>query len=389
MTPEEQAALDAAVEQEKTLMNDDESLEDFFGGELELEEKEEDGSANKKSDDEAEVIEGEDESGGEEGGDKGEEGDSSEDSSSEEEKDVLADLGKEPEEKEEKVEPGKEKRDYSEFTVEEQAVLKRMPNEAFNYTSAKLREHKLLIAETATLKDTAQHIYSNPEAYRILPESKEILANLTDQEDLKGFYQEQLQLASQGKAWTGLKEGADGKLERLPIAATVAKNEDGDEVNVADPQHVAWINQQMGKVDSDKQSLISRYAAIKKEHEEKSKDIPSFLTAAEDKVFPDMKTLTKPQQKFVDEVAKAFPLSLRVDPMMKFVGKGLIHVQALKTQLAAKDAEIAKLKGIKVEKDLAGPGTKAVTSGAGSKEADGDTKEFKDNDFEGMGMPSL
>lgn len=388
MTEEEQAALDAAIEQEKTLMNDDESLEDFFGGDLIQDEEEvKDGSTDKQSDDEAEVSKSEEEPSGEAEADTGEGGDTSEDSS--EEKDVLAELGEEKVEKVEKVDPGKEKRDYSEFTADEQAVLKRMPNEAFNYTSEKLRQNKLLTAETANLKDTAQHIYSNPEAYRILPESKQLLSDLTAQEDLKGFYQEQLQLASQGKAWTGLKEGANGELERLPIAATLTKNEDGEDVATADPQHVAWINQQMGKVDSDKQLLINRYSEIKKEHEEKSKEIPGFLTAAEDKVFPDMKTLTKPQQKFVDEVAKAFPISLRVDPLMKFVGKGLIHVQALKAQLATKDAEIAKLKGIKQEKDLAGPGTKTVTSGAGSKEADGDTKEFKDDDFVGMGMPSL
>ena len=87
-------------------------------------------------------------------------------------------------------------RDYTGFTPEEQAVLKAMSNEAFNYTSRALKEKK----ELEKFRDAS--FLQHPQAFTLDPAYNKLVEDATYFTREGEYWQEQLVKIKSGEQWT-------------------------------------------------------------------------------------------------------------------------------------------------------------------------------------------
>lgn len=89
--------------------------------------------------------------------------------------------------------PSKDKRDLSSYSQEEQAVLRQMSNEAFEFTS------KLIASQRELSKNKDNMFYQHPNAYLLSPQFQEHSSKLTLAQKEAGYWQSCLESLEEGK----------------------------------------------------------------------------------------------------------------------------------------------------------------------------------------------
>lgn len=292
--------------------------------------------------------------------------------------DVFAEVGKQTQ----KTQGDVDRRDYSQFPEEYQKALKQTSNEAFNLFKKVYGEFQAKEAKFKEVEAKSQSLYENPEGYRLNPEVKQALQQYQVSQDLENHYQQQIGLIKEGKPWTVYVAGDDGKLQARVINPEVTTDDEGNRVVKTAEEHLAYVNQELGIVANAKQQTQGRIDQIRQAHQQSAGKVVEFLQEKEAAMFPDYKELKADDKQFVEKFQQALPVAVRHNPLTGMMGKGLLFIKSQSQQIQDLKDQIAQLKGLKKEKNLAGPSTQKVTSG-GTTDGNAPTLD----DFESMGLP--
>lgn len=182
-----------------------------------------------------------------------------------------------------------DKRDYTGFTEQEVKVLKKVPNEIFNWakqTVLQQREELNKLKEDANLRGQEQ-AFMAPDAYTLSPEYKAI-SNVHENLDVEvDYWREQLKRAEKGQSVHKLSaETADmTQPMKYKVGAAVSK----DEAKAFALEQLTVARARLEQVSTQRDGFKDHYA-------QQHKAFTETASKAASQYFPDLDTPTKEQQ---------------------------------------------------------------------------------------------
>ncbi len=281
-------------------------------------------------------------------------------------------------------------RDYAGFEGQDLAMLKGMPNQAFNAAAPRLKglmkeasDSKAQLAQIVKDSGTPLNHFEHPEAHRINPNYIQAESDHSYASTLETFIGQQKAALTEGAESVRVITGADANGQPV-ISDVVVTAENQTELN----EKFAVSLANLGAEKSKQAGVIN---AIKQNHAGRYKQVQDVVIKAEEEYFPFYKEGAK---SFTPEVKQKFedfkgtlPEEVRNHMLAGPVAKSFLLIQDLNTHISGLKQKISQLESGKAlapvtkETQLAGPSGGDVIGNAG----DGDNTVFSPDDF-GMEM---
>lgn len=294
---------------------------------------------------------------------------------------------------------GVKKRDYTGFTEQEAAILKKTSNEAFEFVSARLKKaaemETTLRGELGELTKKVDELkigktqipdnyYENPESVYLTPEARGLQETIGLARSITNHWKQQVLNVETGADWHDLVQ--DPKTGAISIAPTPAAcpqvgTKEWAQLKANLSEYSNHAQRQTFEFEGKLGNLVNNFKT-------RYEGLRSAVTAAEDTYMPMFKDTKSEDYKFVaaaqPEVEK-LGIS-KSNPAFTILSKS-IALNIMFTNLIKQmnsEQQIAAGKAADVKK--AGPTTQVINNGGGSSV----TKTAPSlNDFAAMGLPAI
>lgn len=166
-------------------------------------------------------------------------------------------------------------RDYSGFSDEETTLLKRTPNEVFNYVAPKLKELSNLTKEKGELQGSYDSLKKASEEFKYYDEH--------------GYIKDNRFLESKQIEDQGTKELQFWEQQLVRIESGLEWSDISGKTYPASPEMKVAVSRQIAKIDNIIASNVNRAESIKANWEAKHINHKSYWRELEDKHFPNYK----------------------------------------------------------------------------------------------------
>lgn len=266
-------------------------------------------------------------------------------------------------------------RDYSGYTVEEQAVLKQMSKPAFEFTTKKLKELK-------ELKEQKPESYlQHPEAFTLSPEYREVSSKVQLADFEATHWKQQLLNIRNGKPWRGL-QGIDDKGQPVYSGPFKATDESEIEVNNA-LQFVIGETQnlrgKLGEMQTGFKSRIDNDTNLIKAEMTKR-----FEWVAKPELLKEKLSIPEVGDVSIEDIRKQFtdlfPRYYHNSPPLETASNMFVALQIYGSRIRELEAELGKEKKLKGDIKTAEPNIEGGNNGSA-------TVSEKDIVFDDKDMP--
>lgn len=225
-------------------------------------------------------------------------------------------------------------RDYSGFTEQEVAYLKKTGNDSFAYLSKELRQAKADKARIQELEKSQEENvsqFSDPEGFRSTDEFKTVETEYVKAGNYIEHWKKQLANIHDAKPWIDIEHDANGK----PIGVE----------REASAEALSEITDRLMSVKNYQASQLQKAEIIQQQWNTKSQKLPAFVEAKTKEFFPEYHSKQDDKNyKQMEAVLKQ--MGQHKNPVAKLLNTMYAAHMDLLPKYIAMEAEYKKLKGV-------------------------------------------
>ena len=252
-------------------------------------------------------------------------------------------------------------RDLSFADDADKPLFKQMSNEAFERLSVVYKKHKEDSAKLVELQSKSDgkpsdSIFAHEQGYLLTPEYQVLSERARLATQLSDHWEQQLINIRNGKQWTAIVNDKDGNIiETEPQAAS-------EEAEVK-------VLKALRYTTSSQERLTNELSTYVGKHKDRFTELNQFVSKTIEQYFPGYEKPDHPTANIQKVIYDNLPEAMKSELSAKLLKVTGAANAVLRAQLQAKDAEIAKLKGIKEDVAGAPPPASALKAGGASKNA--------------------
>lgn len=267
-------------------------------------------------------------------------------------------------------------RDYSQFTAEDAAILKRMPNHVFDAVKGRFAQIKQLDTERTELANRIKQLESgaipdsyhqHPAAYQLTPEFSQNAAIIRQADFEAAACETAITAIEQGLPYNRLIGYNQETGE--PIYKAVEPPTDAQGNPVQDIRTKNELIRLLQRTEIKRNQAAQTVENIKANHQQRHSQMVGEFKAAQSQLFP---VYEKPEfQQQIKQVTANLPTYLKSDANVAgFVARGFMLVNTLQAELA-KFRNAAKTSAtLAADRKAAGPSAATLSSAQGGSRPD-------------------
>ena len=265
-------------------------------------------------------------------------------------------------------------RDYSQFTAEDVAILKRMPNHVFDAVKGRFAAIKQVEAEKTELANRVKQLESgalpdsylqHPNAYQLLPQYNEASTLISEADAEINAYNNAVIAIEQGRPYHKPVGWKDGELQ----FELVEPPTDAQGNPLQDVQAKHNFMRMMHRVEVQRDAASRNLQALRQQHAQNHSRMIGEFKANQAQLFP---VFEKPEYaEQIKQVTQNLPSYLRADSNVAgFVARGFMLVNALQAEVAKLRAAQQTATTLAADRRAAGPSAATLSSAQGGAKID-------------------
>lgn len=265
-------------------------------------------------------------------------------------------------------------RDYTQFTAEDAAILKRMPNHVFDAVKGRFAAIKQVETEKTELANRIKQLESgalpdsylqHPNAYQLQPEYHSAVTLVNEADAEINAYNNAVIAIEQGRPYQKPIGWKDGELQ----FETVEPPTDAQGNPLQDVQAKHALIRMMHRVEVQRDRAYTTAQGMRQQHAQKHASMVGEFKAAQAQMFP---VYEKPEfAQHIKQAVSQLPSYLKADANVAgFVARGFLLVNALQQEVTRLKAAQQTATTLAADRRAAGPSAATLSSAQGGVRVD-------------------